>query len=88
MHFLASAEWNIGLHDRSNHETRVKWANNLHEVTAMRPHCPVNNVGTPVVSDIDVLLLTPFYRAVAFALTVGIITKKEARETVEEYNKQ
>ncbi len=53
---LHEAEKNLGLHDRINFELRGKWAMALR--AAVAPRCPLNKVGTPVVSDVDILLAT------------------------------
>lgn len=46
----------IGLLDRDNLELRVKWVNTLNSIVARR--CPRNKVGSPIVSDTDVILAT------------------------------
>lgn len=46
----------IGLLDRDNLKLRVKWVNTLREIVARR--CPRNKVGSPIVSDTDVILAT------------------------------
>lgn len=46
----------LGLRDRDNLKLRVKWVNTLRDIVARR--CPRNKVGSPIVSDTDVILAT------------------------------
>lgn len=65
---LHAAEQRLGLHDRANVALRVKWVSALHDLMALQPDCPVNNVGSPVVPDIDKLLAPITIRCAAFVL--------------------
>lgn len=65
---LFAAERRLGLHDRSNTRLRVQWVNYLHDLMGAQPSCPVNKVGTPVVSDIDKLLASVEVRCLAFVM--------------------
>jgi hypothetical protein len=56
MYLRQSIEKEVGLHDRSNHEIRVKWVNSLRKIVGER--IPKNASGVPLVSDIDLLLAT------------------------------
>lgn len=66
---LEAAERAAGLHDRENTSLRVKWVNTMRSFIAHR--CPVNVVGTPLVSDIDVLLMSTEERAEALRRTLA-----------------
>ena len=46
----------IGLTDRSNHAIRVRWVNTLRKIVDRR--MPVNKMGSPMTTDVDVLLAT------------------------------
>lgn len=46
----------IGLEDRNNLDLRVRWINNLRDVVSRK--CPINKVGAPLVSDVDMTLAT------------------------------
>ena len=46
----------LGLTDRSNHALRVRWVNTLRKIVDRR--MPVNNMGSPMTTDVDVLLAT------------------------------
>ena len=46
----------IGLTDRSNHALRVRWVNTLRKIVDRR--MPVNKMGSPMTTDVDVLLAT------------------------------
>jgi hypothetical protein len=48
-----AAAKHLGLHDRDKLDLRVKWVANLRTVVSRR--CPVNKVGSPIVSDLDLL---------------------------------
>jgi hypothetical protein len=64
---LANSDWNlhatfdnlyivankVGLHDRTNHALRVKWINNLRKIVDRR--MPVNKMGSPMTSDVDLM---------------------------------
>ena len=63
---VVRAEQAHGLHDPANLDARVKWVAYLREVVALR--CPKNAVGTPVVSDINLLQATARERLIAFIL--------------------
>jgi len=45
-----------GLMDVANLALRVKWVNTLRNIVSKR--CPVNHIGTPICSDVDLLLAT------------------------------
>jgi len=60
-----------GLHDRDNLELRVKWVGILRAIVARR--CPVNKVGSPIVSDIDIILASDDEREEA----LNKLTKKK-----------
>lgn len=66
---LHEAEKRLGLHDRSNTALRVKWVNCLHDLVGAQPECPVNKSGSPLVSDIDVLLCSTLIRCAAYVMT-------------------
>lgn len=55
-----------GLHNPANTDARVKWVACFREVVALR--CPRNAIGTPVVSDIDLLQASARERLIAFIL--------------------
>ena len=46
----------LGLTDRSNHAIRVRWVNTLRKIVDRR--MPVNKMGSPMTTDVDVLLAT------------------------------
>jgi hypothetical protein len=71
---IYSANKKIGLHDRDNLELRVKWVGHLRTVVSRR--CPLNKLGTPVVSDLDILEASSRELAEAFLMTVGKWKKK------------
>ena len=60
------AERGHGLHDPANLDARVKWVACLREVVA--PRCPKNKMGTPIISDINLLQATARERLLAFIL--------------------
>jgi hypothetical protein len=53
---LRMKELEAGLDNRENVALRVKWANTLRAIVAKR--CPVNKMGSPLVTDVDLLLAT------------------------------
>ena len=55
-----------GLHDPANLDARVKWVACLREVVA--PRCPKNKMGTPIISDINLLQASARERLLAFIL--------------------
>jgi hypothetical protein len=75
---LQHAEKMIGLHDRANVELRGNWAMALRKAVA--PRCPVNKVGTPVVSDVDILLATLSERTQALQEVTKLQQKKSKPE--------
>ena len=46
----------LGLMDRNNHALRVRWVNSLRKLVDKR--MPVNKMGSPMTTDVDVLLAT------------------------------
>lgn len=46
----------LGLTDHNNHEIRVRWVNTLRKIVDRRT--PVNKMGSPMTTDVDVLLAT------------------------------
>lgn len=46
----------LGLTDRNNHAIRVRWVNTLRKIVDRR--MPVNKMGSPMTTDVDVLLAT------------------------------
>lgn len=46
----------LGLTDRNNHALRVRWVNTLRKLVDKR--MPVNKMGSPMTTDVDVLLAT------------------------------
>lgn len=76
---LHAAEQRLGLHDRANVALRVKWVGALHDLMALQPDCPVNNVGSPVVPDIDKLLAPITIRCAAFVLAAEWKQKIESK---------
>ena len=46
----------LGLTDRNNHALRVRWVNSLRKLVDKR--MPVNKMGSPMTTDVDVLLAT------------------------------
>jgi hypothetical protein len=74
---IYAAEKYIGLHDRNNLELRVKWVGILRDLVA--PFCPLNKVGTSVVSDIDILTADSRIKAMAL---VKLTHKKKKAYTV------
>ena len=46
----------LGLTDRDNRAIRVRWVNTLRKIVDRR--MPVNNMGSPMTTDVDVLLAT------------------------------
>lgn len=46
----------LGLMDRNNHALRVRWVNSLRKLVDKR--MPVNKMGSPLTTDVDVLLAT------------------------------
>lgn len=68
------AEKQLGLHDRNNLELRVKWVGVLRDLVA--PSCPLNKVGTPVVSDLDILTADCKIKAMALVK----LTQKKKRK--------
>jgi len=53
---LYAAMASAGLMDVANLALRVKWVNTLRNIVSKR--CPVNHIGTPICSDVDLLLAT------------------------------
>jgi hypothetical protein len=76
---LFLAEHRLGLHDRSNTRLRVQWVNYLHDLLGAQPDCPVNKVGTPVVSDIDKLLAPVAVRCLAFVMAAEWKAKQDGK---------
>lgn len=72
---MHDAEKYVGIHDRNNLQLRVKWVNNLRKVVAV--DCPKNNIGAPIVSDIDLINATAAQRAEAFLKTLGLWKQSE-----------
>lgn len=77
---IAEAERRLGLYDRSNTRLRVQWVNYLHDILGAQPGCPVNKVGTPVVSDIDKLLAPVEIRCAAFCMAAEWKAKQAEKE--------
>lgn len=71
---IYDAEKYLGLHDRNNLELRVKWVGILRELVA--PFCPLNKVGTSVVSDLDILTADSRIKAMALVK----LTQKKKRK--------
>ncbi len=71
---IYGAEKQLGLHDRNNLELRVKWVGILRDLVA--PFCPLNKVGTPVVSDLDILTADVKIKAMAL---VKLTQKKKKK---------
>jgi len=46
----------LGLTDRNNHALRVRWVNSLRKLVDKR--MPLNKMGSPMTTDVDVLLAT------------------------------
>ena len=46
----------LGLTDRNNHAIRVRWVNTLRKIVDRRT--PMNKMGSPMTTDVDVLLAT------------------------------
>lgn len=72
---IFKSEKEIGLHDRSNLDLRVFWANKLRDIISIR--APKNKVGSPIVSDIDVLCAEPKEREEALIAVFARINKKK-----------
>lgn len=53
----------LGLHDRDNLKKRVDWINTLREIVSVR--CPVNKIGSPIISDIDIMTASAEERLLA-----------------------
>lgn len=64
--YLHAEERGHGLHDPANLDARVKWVACFREVVSIR--CPRNKMGTPVVSDLDLLQASARERLIAFIL--------------------
>jgi hypothetical protein len=64
-----SWEREMGLHNRDNVVIRVKWVNALREIVSRT--VPTNKVGTPMISDVDLLCATPEERAEAYRKVFG-----------------
>lgn len=71
---LHQAEIEAGLHDTANHSIRVKWVAALRDSVAHR--CPLNNLGQPVVSDIDILVASLEERCAALEKILAIAKPK------------
>jgi hypothetical protein len=67
-------EKHIGLHDRNNLDLRVKWVGILRDLVA--PFCPLNKVGSPVISDLDILTADAKIKAMAL---VKLTQKKKKK---------
>lgn len=67
----ALAEDSAGLTNRENSAERVKWINCLRPIVART--CPVNKMGSPLVSDIDLLMATPEQRQEAILKYLKLI---------------
>lgn len=63
---IVRAEADHGLYDPTNLDARVKWVACFREVVSIR--CPRNKMGTPVVSDLDLLQASARERLIAFIL--------------------
>lgn len=72
---IFSAEKEIGLHDRSNLDLRVFWSNKLREIISVR--APRNKIGSPIISDIDVLCAEPKEREDALIAVINKVNKKK-----------
>lgn len=68
-------EKRIGLHDRSNLDLRVFWADKLRDIISIR--APKNKIGSPIVSDIDVFCAEPQEREEALFAVLAKINKKK-----------
>lgn len=66
---LRVAEMEAGLYDDANAELRIKWVTALRKIVGRR--CRVNKVGSPLVSDIDLLCASTYERAAALARACG-----------------
>lgn len=70
---IYSIEEKMGLHNRVNTSIRVKWVGHLHSIVARR--CPLNKVGSPLVSDIDKMFANCEERAEALLKTAEVWEK-------------
>lgn len=52
-YYLIAEEKKLGLYDRNCHHLRIRWINALRSIVAK--NCPKNKMGSPLVSDIDLL---------------------------------
>jgi hypothetical protein len=73
---LSVAERELGLD--TDTELRIRWVTALRDVVGRR--CPRNKIGTPLVSDIDLLMAYPIERAEAL-LRAKKVWKEVARES-------
>lgn len=78
---LIEAERRLGLHDRANVSLRVRYTQYLHELVALQPDTPVNNAGTPVVSDLDKYFAPTELKCCAYVLTAQWKQKQPTPET-------
>lgn len=67
---LAEYEKLAGLHDRNKLALRVTWINHCRAIAA--EDCPKNKSGTPLVTDVDLMLLSEDKRAEALCRTLKL----------------
>jgi len=65
---IHDAKETLGINDRNNLDIRVKWVGALRDVVSRR--CPLNKLGTPVVSDLDILCASAEEHAEALLRTL------------------
>jgi hypothetical protein len=65
---IHDAKETLGINDRNNLDIRVKWVGALRDVVSRR--CPLNKLGTPVVSDLDILCASAEEHAEALLKTL------------------
>jgi len=65
---IHDAKETLGINDRNNLDIRVKWVGALRDVVSRR--CPHNKLGTPVVSDLDILCASAEEHAEALLKTL------------------
>lgn len=64
---LILAEKELGIYNRENVSIRVKWINILRSIVAQK--CPKNKMGSPLISDVDLLTASLEERSTALQKT-------------------
>lgn len=67
---LDECERHAGLHDRENRKLRVTWINACRTIASRR--CPKNHIGASLVTDVDLMLMTPEERSEALEVALKL----------------